>query len=136
MGNAKKDFRKYVELENQQVQRIVGITNQLKSANDELIKIRKLKIDAGIRYYTSEKRKDLLEQIKQLGYSHEEIRRMEPFIEENHWNQDEIDDEILALFQNAEEFLRNSLTTSKKVQSFLSTLGKMITDEGNGQNDN
>lgn len=139
MDKIKKDFQNCITAENQQKQVIVDLQEKLDIAISSLQNIQTRKRDVGIQYFTKEKRANIVTHAAALGYSAEEIKQMKPFLDEAHWNQDEIEIEngILTRFQNAEDFINDYETHTPLLINILSSLGKLVKDnKGEENNDN
>lgn len=136
MSKVKKDFKKYVEEEDRQKQYILDLKEKLNSATSTLEAIQVRKRDVGLQYYTREKRKAIIERAEAMGYSPEEIKYMKDFLEDEHWNQDEVKIEggVLAHFQHAEIYIK---TNTPLIENVLSFLGRLSSEgEGGDENDN
>lgn len=139
MSKIKKDFQKYVGEEDRQKQIITDLKEKLNTATSTLKEIQVRKRDVGLQYYTKEKRKEIIKKAEEMGYSAEEIMLMKRFLEDEHWNQDEVTIEmgIIEHFQHAENFIKTNTFSPSILANFLSSLGKLSSEnEGGDQNDN
>lgn len=139
MNQAKKDFFKYKKAEENQEQLVLDLQEQLNAAQTSLAKIKIDKRDKALQYYTLERRKDIVDRAKRCGLSADEIAKMTYFLDDAHWNQDEVQPEggALKAYQNAEEFLKKNEPSPSFVEIFLDALGKIPTEQERGdKNDN
>lgn len=138
MGNPRRDFYKAREEELRERQWVVDATNAYNQAHAK-------KGDKGLVYYDEFNRKDIYDRAKILGFSAQELEKMEYYLAPEHWNQDEVyrsvDDQIIdatELFYKAEQFLNaNSKKKSlgEKVFDVISSIGNHI-DKEDETNDN
>lgn len=138
MGNPRRDFYKAREEDLRERQRFVDATNAYNRAHAK-------KGDKGLVYYDESYRKEIYERAKILGFSAQELEKMEYYLAPEHWNQDEVyrsvDDQIIdatELFYKAEQFL-NANTKKKslgeKVFDAISSFGDHM-DKEDETNDN
>ena len=74
------------------------LTKRLADVKKEKETLQLERRDFGIRcYLDKEKRREILEQARKLGYSPDKLNELEPYIE--NWNQDVIDNDKLDSFR-------------------------------------
>lgn len=140
-GKVEQKYKRLLQEEDRQKQELLDWENQGEQKKAKLAQTQKEKRDMGLQYFTKEKRRDIVVRAKRCAYSAEDIKKMEYYQEETHWNQDEVEAEggILKTFQEVEEFLKKNEQSPSKVKNLLSDLGKIFgeDDEGGGaENDN
>lgn len=109
MRNPRRAFYKAADEERQEKQRLANATNAYKKAHAK-------KTDKGLVYYTEDQRRGIYEQAKSLGFSAQDLEKMEYYLEPEHWNQDEIcrtengsTIDAVDLFYKAEQFLNDNV---------------------------
>lgn len=95
--------------------------------------------DYGICYYSDKiKRKNILIQAQEYGYSLEKIEELKPYIE--NWNQDIIDNDKIDSLRFMESFVNDNLNFINDDQGknclskWLYKIGKVCRDEGGNTN--
>lgn len=139
MNQAKKDFLKYKKAEEKQEQVVLDLQEKLNAAQLKLNQIKADKRDKGLQYYTLERRKDIVTRAQRCGFSAEDIEKMTYYLDDAHWNQDEVDKDggILETYQSAEEFLEKNEHSPSVFENFFSALGTIPSEDERGeQNDN
>lgn len=83
------------------------LTKRLADVKKEKETLQLERRDFGIRcYLDKEKRREILEQARKLGYSPDKLNELEPYIE--NWNQDVIDNDKLDSFRIIDKFIINN----------------------------
>ncbi|MBP3541347.1 MAG: hypothetical protein J6K72_05990 [Clostridia bacterium] len=136
MAKESKSFRTYAKEEIKLQQHILDLNTQVKASEKRLEEIRTKKRNAGLQYFSKEKRKEIFERAKNCGFSHKDLQAMEIYLEDEHWNQDEVVilGGILQLFQNAEEFIEENEPQTSWIRSMITSLGTFVDEEENNDN--
>lgn len=100
----KRAFKKVSSAQEKKRQEVVDLTDKLNSASQELNDISTKKRNIGIQYYDEATRNSLISNAKDNGHSPSDINKLENFTTDEHWNQDEVDCEIIELFSKIEQF--------------------------------
>ena len=83
------------------------LTKRLADVKKEKETLQLERRDFGIKcYLDKEKRREILEQARKLGYSPDKLNELEPYIE--NWNQDVIDNDKLDSFRIIDKFIINN----------------------------
>ena len=138
MGNPRRDFYKAREEDLRVRQRFVDATNAYNRAHAK-------KGDKGLVYYDESYRREIYGRAKILGFSAQDLEKMEYYLAPEHWNQDEVyrsvDDQIIGgteLFYKAEQFLyanTKKKSLGAKVFDAISSFGDHM-DKEDETNDN
>lgn len=138
MGNPRRDFYKAVQEELEEKQRFVDAANAYQQARSK-------KGNKGLVYYGETRRKEIYSQAKSLGFSAQDLEKMDYYLDPEHWNQDEIyrpvGDQIvdaIELFYKAEQYLNTNAqkkTLGEKLFDAIASLGDHMDKEGE-TNDN
>lgn len=135
MGRQKKEYYNHDAQERKQKRIILDLNEQLEKEENVLKGIQTKKRNLGLQYFSKKKRKEIYDRAKQHGFSAEDLQRMEIFLDDEHWNQDEVSiaGGILELFQNAEIFLDENEHISM-MSKVLSWLGDRVSEDVDNDN--
>ena len=109
------------------------LTKKLEDIKKEKEALQLERRDFGIHYYLDKnKRKELLEQAQQLGYSPDKLNDLMPYIE--NWNQDVVDNDKLDSFRIVEKFINDNQEPYK--ENILYKISQLFSDRGGNKNEN
>ena len=126
MLSVKSEYKKVCSEYSAKAQEIVDLDNQKVAATRELYDLGIKKRDAGLFYYSGEKRRTLFKKAKNTPFSKDDLAVLKYFCDDRHWNQDEVTNDVLAVYERAEAFIRPS--AGARFVRFLEDCGRLTTD--------
>lgn len=109
------------------------LTKRLADVKKEKETLQLERRDFGIKcYLDKEKRREILEQARKLGYSPDKLNELEPYIE--NWNQDVIDNDKLDSFRIIDKFIINNQEPYN--ENILYKISQFFSDRGGNGNEN
>lgn len=109
------------------------LTKRLADVKKEKETLQLERRDFGIKcYLDKEKRREILEQARKLGYSPDKLNELEPYIE--NWNQDVIDNDKLDSFRIIDKFIINNQEPYN--ENILYKISQFFSDRGGNRNEN
>lgn len=103
------------------------LTKRLADVKKEKETLQLERRDFGIKcYLDKEKRREILEQARKLGYSPDKLNELEPYIE--NWNQDVIDNDKLDSFRIIDKFIINNQEPYN--ENILYKISQFFSDRG------
>ena len=109
------------------------LTKRLADVKKEKETLQLERRDFGIKcYLNKEKRREILEQARKLGYSPDKLNELEPYIE--NWNQDVIDNDKLDSFRIIDKFIINNQEHYN--ENILYKISQFFSDRGGNRNEN
>lgn len=124
-------LNRYRSLEQRELELKKEITNVQEKKSELKIRAR----DKGLQYYNIYRRHDLLSRAEKGGYSKFAINKLSVFLDEKHWNQDEVTEDILFEFCSIDKWVTNNIP-SKSIFKKISTTISKISDMDIGENNN
>ena len=133
-----KDFYSCEKEETKLKQKILDLQENLMRCENELEKVKQTKINEGLLNFNLKKRNAIIANAEELCYSATLVNRMKQYVEPNIWNQDNVNDEVIGLFSEAEKYIKEHKKPCNfiiKVFDLLGTVGIDESEEGTN-NDN
>lgn len=124
-----KNFYSCEKEETKLKQKILDIQEDLKKYENKLAKVKQAKIDEGLLTFDSKKRNEIIENAEKLCYSAILVNRMKEYLDPNIWNQDNINDEVIGLFSEAEKYIKEHKKPHGYVFKFFDLLGTVGINE-------